>query len=118
VTIRVSMKGYAAPLVLAAWYLLVPPRFTSAPRGTAFVDRSAPLNKWEKWTPGDFDNQETCESVRVDLVRVARLRISNGEDDRERDQKALDEALLASACVASGDPRLAGSGLTDPGLTE
>jgi hypothetical protein len=108
----------AAALVLSAWYLLLPPRYIVTATGAGFVDRSAPLSKWEKWTPGDFDNDATCESARSELVRVAHLRMSNGEDDRDQDQKVLDEAILASACIARNDPRLAGSGLADPGPTE
>jgi len=96
---RVSQAACSAPwrraaaaLLLGAWYLLLPPRYTVRATGAEFVDRSAPLSKWEKWTPGNFGNEPTCESVRSELVRVAHRRMSNGEDDRDQDQKVLDEA--------------------------
>jgi hypothetical protein len=85
---RAAVKPrHAAALILAGWYLIVPPMhqsgFWSRHFGMQFADTNAPLNRWS--IIGTFDTVRECQAAIA--KRTAKQR--------------------EARCIASDDPRLA-----------
>jgi len=90
---------HAATVLLAVWYLMVPPIELSRSGERAF-DFYAPLSHWYRW---DFyQTARECRDVDHDLfVRSESILRIDPMDDATN-------AYLESQCVASDDPRMVG----------
>lgn len=84
---------FAATLVLAGWYLLMPPTSVDFPRGNL----EAPLTQWIKAGNSTiFRSQDECEHV---LDRKRRLTHQHGS-------KVSTRYLKNAQCVSTDDSRL------------
>ena len=82
---------HAAALVLAGWYLMMPP----ARNGKAVPD-ALPLIEWAHID--SFDSAEQCRNAGLDLAIRA----------KERGDQNRIASALAFECIATDDPRLKG----------
>jgi hypothetical protein len=94
---------HAATIVLAGWYLLMPPWIGPT------LDLRTPLSKWVN--QGSFNSDEQCENARADLINGFKgdLDTAEGKAPDSEDVVMLqmaDEAEEESECVATDDPHL------------
>lgn len=100
---------HATALVLAGWYLLIPPVYS--PQGDhprAFNDLGAPLNRWDIWT--SFESETACNQAKERVRAEAPARLGFAREHPEQDPngniKAVAQAAQLAQCVAADDPRL------------
>jgi hypothetical protein len=82
---------HAAPPMLVAWCLIMPPISQSQQS----IEKSAPLSRWE--TIGTYDTAAACTNELAKLTALIAGNIT---------YSLIQQRTLAGKCVAADDPRL------------
>jgi hypothetical protein len=90
------MKLYHTALVLAGWYLMLPPMGG----GQIGVDDQAPLSKWT--VSSGFDTAAGCNAAQAKLI-VDTMKLGKPPT---LNAMRIQKAIADSQCIATNDPRL------------
>ena len=98
------MKLRHAALVLAGWYLMMPP----ATNSSIGIDLGAPLSDWVMVE--SFDSARECKAAHADMMKGNLVgKAPQNATVTERKRAAIALSIRHARCIASDDPRLKGT---------